>query len=85
MSLHIPRKLSAILRKAEVEREEMAKGSWVVQSNYISGIGKMYIAARVLNADEPVHSGNIEYHGGYSANQEEIQELVDELNKTAIN
>lgn len=52
----------------------MAKSKWKI------GVTKQYIAYRVLDVDEPVHSGNIEHYGEYSENPEEIQKLVDELN-----
>lgn len=59
----------------------MAKSEWKVQSNYIAGVGERYIAYRILDIREPVHSGNIRHYGEYSENREEIEKLVDELNK----
>jgi hypothetical protein len=56
------------------------KSEWKVQCNFISGLGRRYIAYRILNVNEPMHSGNIEHYGEYSENKEEIQKLVDELN-----
>lgn len=56
------------------------KSEWKVQCNYISGLGRRYIAYRVLDVNEPIHSGNIEHYGEYSDNQEDIQKLVDQLN-----
>lgn len=56
------------------------KSEWKVQCNYISGHGFRYIAYRVRNVNDPVHSGNIEHCGEYSESEEEIQKLVDELN-----
>ena len=40
----------------------------------------LYIAYRVIDMSKPVHSGNIEHHGEYTENKEEVQKLVDELN-----
>lgn len=56
------------------------KSEWKVQCNYISGLGRRYIAYRIRNVNEPVHSGNIEHYGEYSENREEIEKLVKELN-----
>lgn len=55
------------------------KSKWKVQCNPVGG-KYLYIAYRVRNVNEPVHSGNIEHYGEYSENAEEIQKLVDELN-----
>lgn len=62
------------------------KSEWKVQCNYIAGLGRRYIAYRVLDIRDPVHSGNIEHYGEYySENREEIEKLVNELNaKEAI-
>lgn len=61
----------------------MPKSEWKVQSNYIAGLGKRYIAYRVLNVNEPVHSGNIEHYGEYSEDLAEVQKTVDRLNEEA--
>lgn len=55
------------------------KGKWQVQCNPING-KYLYIAYRVLNTSELVHSGNIETYGKYSEDKREIQKLVDKLN-----
>ncbi len=57
------------------------KSKWKVQCNPMNG-KYLYIAYRVLNTDELVHSGNIETYGKYSEDKREIQKLVDELNET---
>ena len=56
------------------------KSEWKVQCNYISELRRRYIAYRIRNVNEPVHSGNIEHYGEYSENREEIEKLVEELN-----
>ena len=55
------------------------KSDWKVQCNTIGG-KYLYIAYRVIDVNKPVHSGNIEHHGEYTENKEEVQKLVDELN-----
>ena len=62
----------------------MAKSKWKVQSNTIGG-KYLYIAYRVIDMSKPVHSGNIEHHGEYTENKEEVQKLVDELNAKESN
>ena len=57
------------------------KSEWRVQSNYISGVGERYIAYRIKDLNEVVHSGNIEHYGEYSEDREAVQKLVDELNR----
>ena len=57
------------------------KSVWKVQSNYIAGLGERYIAYRVLDVSQPVHSGNVEHYGEYSENEEEVRKIVDELNR----
>ena len=59
----------------------MPKSKWKVQSNYISGLGKRYIAFRIINENEPVHSGNIEHYGEYLEDSSEVQKIVDRLNE----
>ena len=60
----------------------MAKGKWKVMSQYI-GSEKMYIVGRQLDESKPLHSGNVEYHGGYTDNKAEAQAGADFLNKVA--
>ncbi len=62
----------------------MAKSKWKVQCNTIGG-KYLYIAYRVIDMSKPVHSGNIEHHGEYTENKEEVQKLVDELNAKESN
>lgn len=59
----------------------MAKSQWFVQSNYWLGKGFRYIASRILDTSQVVHSGNMEHSGEYSENREEVQKTVDELNQ----
>lgn len=56
------------------------KSEWKVQANPIPGVGMMYIAYRIRDISEPVHSGNIEHYGLYCGSKEEVQRIVDELN-----
>ena len=58
----------------------MAKGKWVAYSNVI-GDKKMYIAGRILDTSKPLHGGNIEHNGGYSADREVVLKHCGELNK----
>ena len=39
-----------------------------------------YIAARVKNKDEIVHSGNLELYGNYSDSKATVQAVVNKLN-----
>lgn len=55
------------------------KGKWEVISNVING-KKMYIAGRLINADEPRHSGNMEYTGHYKEYYRDAELFVDLLN-----
>lgn len=58
----------------------MPKSEWKVMSNVIAGHGKMYRAYRILDTDQPMHSGNIECIGGYCEDRDAVQETVDRLN-----
>ena len=60
--------------------DQMKTGKWKVFSNYIAG-EMMYIVGRRLNMDEPLHSGNIEYFGGYTTNENEADRICRELNE----
>jgi len=42
---------------------------------------KMYIVGRIKDDSQPVHSGNVEYVGGYEHDRDVVQRKVDELNK----
>lgn len=50
------------------------ESTWQVFSNYIDG-EPVYICGRRLSMKEPLHSGNVEYRGGYTKNKEEAQRL----------
>lgn len=56
------------------------KSKWFVQCNPIGG-EYHYIASRVLNTSETVHSGNLEHCGNYSKDKSEVQKIVDRLNE----
>lgn len=56
------------------------KSKWMVESKYIPGVGKMYRAIRLLDANRAMESGNIEGYGEYSEDRDEVQETVDHLN-----
>ena len=51
-------------------------GEWFALYNPTVG----YIVARVRNIQEVVHSGNLEYRGGYMDNKAECERIADELN-----
>ena len=55
------------------------KSEWKVTSNSINGI-KMYGVYRRLDVNAVDHSGNREYHGGYTLDRDEAQMIVDGLN-----
>ena len=55
------------------------KSEWKVTSNSING-SKMYGVYRQLDVNAVDHSGNREYHGGYTLSKDEAQAIVDELN-----
>lgn len=43
-----------------------------------------YMVGRVIDDNEPIHSGNIEYYGDYiGETKTEAQEVADRLNKEA--
>ena len=58
----------------------MAKGKWKVFSDRINGY-KCFIVGRQLDENKPLHSGNVEYHGGYTTNRLEAEAGADFLNK----
>lgn len=58
----------------------MAKGKWCAMANVIGGKMK-YIAGRILNEDEPLHSGNIEHFGEYTEDEDAVCEIAEALNK----
>ena len=53
---------------------------WQVLGNFING-KLMYHVGRKLREGEPLHSGNVEYAGGYMEDKEEAYELAKELNE----
>lgn len=55
-------------------------GEWKVFSNYVGG-QYIYRIGRQLRADEPLHSGNIEYYGGYYYDKSKVKEVVNKLNR----
>lgn len=57
----------------------MMAGPWRILSQEING-RMMYIAGRQKDLSEPLHSGNVEYHGMYSDNYDRVEALVAELN-----
>ena len=62
----------------------MTKGKWKVLSQPINGI-KFYIVGRQLDESKPLHSGNVEYHGGYTDIKEKAQADAEYLNKAEEN
>ncbi len=55
------------------------KGTWKPYSNIICD-QKMYIAGRQLDMSQPLHGGNIEYHGHYTEDSVAVEKLCAELN-----
>ena len=58
----------------------MKTGRWTVFPNYLAG-EIMYIVGRRLDMNEPLHSGNAEYFGGYTTDAAEADRLCRELNE----
>ena len=56
------------------------KSEWKVTSNSING-SKMYGVYRQLDINAVDHSGNREYHGGYTLDRNEAQMIVDDMNQ----
>ena len=56
------------------------KAKWEVQQNIIGG-ERMYIASRIRDTSAVVHSGNLEYSGGYTRDREEAEATVEQLNE----
>ena len=56
--------------------------TWRVFSNTING-NKMYIAGRIKNPDQPLHSGNVEYNGEYTIDRDTAEIRANELNQSA--
>lgn len=62
----------------------MAVGKWKVFSQMIED-EKNYIVGRIKDDTQPVHSGNVEYHGGYTDIKEKAQADAEYLNKAEEN
>ena len=54
-------------------------GPWRILSQDING-RKLYIAGRQLDPAQPLHGGNVVYHGMYSDNHDRVEQTVAELN-----
>lgn len=54
-------------------------GPWHVLSQVIDG-QRMFIVGRLIDPAQPLHGGNVEYSGGYTADRDVVAKLVDELN-----
>ena len=57
----------------------MATGKWQVFSNIFNGV-KKYRVGRQLRENEPLHSGNILYVGGFFPDEAHAQEQADKFN-----
>ena len=55
------------------------QSEWRVSSNYFDD-KKHFIVYRTRDLSEPDHSGNREYHGGYTQDRETAQKLAADLN-----
>lgn len=58
------------------------RSKWKVTSNVING-ENMYAVYRMIDKNEPDHSGNREYHGEYRYSKELAQREADRLNEEA--
>lgn len=56
------------------------KGPWKVTSNII-GDTKMYAVYRLIDVNEPDHSGNREYAGGYMLSREIAEFVAEQFNE----
>lgn len=56
------------------------KSKWYVANNYVGG-EHLYIAMRTRDTSKVQHAGNVETYGNYSKDKEEIQRIVNMLNK----
>jgi hypothetical protein len=59
------------------------KSEWKPYSNVING-EKMYIAGRQLDADSPLHSGNVEFCGQYEKDRDAVLARCEGLNGLSI-
>ena len=55
------------------------KGIWKPYSQVI-GDDRLYIAGRQLDMGRPLEGGNIEYHGGYTADRDTVERECKRLN-----
>ena len=56
--------------------------SWRVFSQVIED-RRIYIAGRLRDPTQPLHGGNVEYSGGYTADRDVVEARVAELNARA--
>lgn len=56
------------------------KSKWMVTWQYINDVPK-YAVYRLRDVNEVDHSGNREYHGGYTTNKAEAEALAKKLNE----
>lgn len=54
-------------------------GEWKPYSQVIGGVS-MYITGRQKDMSKPLHSGNIEFAGGYSEDRDAVVAICDRLN-----
>lgn len=59
------------------------KGKWGVIKNIATG-DTPYIVGRLLDIKKPMHSGNIEYHGEYSADRAAVEAEAERLNNEEV-
>lgn len=52
---------------------------WKVTTNYIGR--NVYQVLRIKDASKPMHSGNVEYSGGFFDTYQEAQEYANKLNE----
>lgn len=55
-------------------------GKWKPYSQRIDSV-MMYIAGRQKDMSQPLHGGNVEYAGGYSAYRDAVVAVCDRLNE----
>lgn len=65
------------MSRTEVEN---LKSKWMVTSQYIDDIPH-FAVYRLRNINEIDHSGNREYYGGYTPDEDEAEALANKLNE----
>ena len=56
------------------------KSNWFTQSNFVAGEGELFIATRIKDISQVVHSGNLEHYGSYDNDRDKVDAIVCRLN-----